>query len=494
MRARLFIALAGAAGLAGCASGGDGRTQASINGVYVEPGNPTCEDLGLGQFSFKIDPPASGTYGLDWGLGGVQTATVVINPTNQYVDWTATIGIDAVIVKGGPMANVYVYDPEASGGTGLSPPINANNGTPYGISHIDFCFDYEVAVGKTAQTSFTRTYQWAIDKTAPQGALTLAVGEVYTMPYTVVVTRTGFVDSDWAASGAVTIHNPAPFVAEIDAITDVLDGATPVALDCGVTLPYDLGELGTLTCTYALALPDASQHLNEVTVETCGVVGGGTAQALIDFGGAAITERDACVDVADDRAGSLGTACDTTSYEYSLQIGPYAACGTTDTVVNTASFAACDTGASGSDAWTVAVTVPACPVGCTLTPGYWKTHSAYGPAPTDDDWSSLASGPDTVFFSSGKTYYQVLWTAPTGNPYWILAHAYIAAQLNQLGGASDGAVAAQMLQAKQIFQQYTPAYIGGLKKSSALAQQVVGLAARLDAYNNGLIGPGHCSE
>ena len=41
-----------------------------------------------------------------------------------------------------------------------------------------------------------------------------------------------------------------------------------------------------------------------------------------------------------------------------------------------------------------------------------------------------------MFFLSGKTYYQALWTAPQGNAYWILAHAYIAAQLNKLNGAS----------------------------------------------------------
>ena len=46
---------------------------------------------------------------------------------------------------------------------------------------------------------------------------------------------------------------------------------------------------------------------------------------------------------------------------------------------NTASFETTDTGATGEDSWQVIVTV-ACPTGCTLTQGYWKTHSEYGPA------------------------------------------------------------------------------------------------------------------
>ena len=62
--------------------------------------------------------------------------------------------------------------------------------------------------------------------------------------------------------------------------------------------------------------------------------------------------------------------------------------------------------------------------GCTLTSGYWKTHSEFGPAPYNDTWAQLPNGASTTFFLSGKTYYQVLWTpAFMGNSYYILAHA-----------------------------------------------------------------------
>ena len=42
-----------------------------------------------------------------------------------------------------------------------------------------------------------------------------------------------------------------------------------------------------------------------------------------------------------------------------------------------------------------------CETGCTLTQGYWKTHSTYGPASKPDaTWNLLPGGlgPDTVFF------------------------------------------------------------------------------------------------
>jgi hypothetical protein len=157
-----------------------------------------------------------------------------------------------------------------------------------------------------------------------------------------------------------------------------------------------------------------------------------------------------------------------------------------------ASFETDDTCTTGSDSWTVDVSIPPCDVGCTLTPGYWKTHSLYGPAPYDDAWLALGSdGADTLFFLSGVSYHHVLWTPPKGNAYYILAHAYIAAKLNVLNGATDTAVASTLATAEQLFANWAPSQIG---KASALRAQMVALAATLDSYNNGLIGPGHCSE
>ena len=76
--------------------------------------------------------------------------------------------------------------------------------------------------------------------------------------------------------------------------------------------------------------------------------------------------------------------------------------------------------------------------GCTLTLGYWKTHSKYGPAAhPDDTWNDCCSASARTRCSSvaGRRWYQVLGTAPQGNAYYILAHRYIAAKLNMLAGA-----------------------------------------------------------
>ncbi|HKX68369.1 MAG TPA: hypothetical protein VJN29_14215, partial [Intrasporangium sp.] len=72
-------------------------------------------------------------------------------------DWTSNIGVDVVIVKGGPKANVYTYPFESLGDTGLTAPINPANGQPYGLSHISFCYDVETPTTTTPPPPTTTT-------------------------------------------------------------------------------------------------------------------------------------------------------------------------------------------------------------------------------------------------------------------------------------------------------------------------------------------------
>lgn len=126
--------------------------------------------------------------------------------------------------------------------------------------------------------------------------------------------------------------------------------------------------------------------------------------------------------------------------------------------------------------------------GCTLTPGYWKTHSSYGPARYDATWASI--GENTIFFLSGQTYYQVMWSDSVLK-YYILARAYIAATLNVNAGASTTEDVDEALAfAQAFFASNTPT----TELSAALRAQVIGMAGILDNYNNGLLGPGHCPE
>ena len=133
--------------------------------------------------------------------------------------------------------------------------------------------------------------------------------------------------------------------------------------------------------------------------------------------------------------------------------------------------------------------------GCTLTQGYWKTHSEFGPAPYDATWASLPDGASTVFYLSGQTYYEVFHTAVKGNPYYQAAHQFIAAQLNILNGATTPeAVDQAIMLAATLFETYTPAQIADLKGNDPVRKQFVAISETLDQYNQGEIGPGHCAD
>ncbi|MCK5061434.1 hypothetical protein KAR28_02700 [Candidatus Parcubacteria bacterium] len=367
---------------------------------------------------------------------------------------------------------------------------------------------YQLDVSKTAETSLTRTWDWTINKTGDQTDITLSPGQQFSVNYAVDVNATG-IDSDWSAAGNIDIHNPAPFSVKINSVEDLVNGAT-ADVNCGVTFPHTLPSGNTLACSYSASLSDDSNRTNTATVELqnynidyegCITEAGTTdfsGSAAVDFSAASVSEIDECVDVNDDQYGGLlGAICANQApytFNYSMFVGPYSDCGQYQ-FVNTSSFLTNDTGVVGSYYWTINIDVPC--EGCSLTPGYWKTHSDYGPASYDDTWGLLPNDADTVFFLSGKSYYEVLWTASSkGNAYYILAHAYIAAELNGLNGADLSVIGSEMGEAEELFNTYTPEYVLDKKGKNGkeLRDDFISLAGIIDDYNNGYIGPGHCSE
>jgi hypothetical protein len=351
----------------------------------------------------------------------------------------------------------------------------------------------ELRVKKTADTSFTRAYHWTIKKSADYSTLTLSTGQSIVVTYKVTVDAT-YTDSDWAVSGTITILNPTDLDATIEKVTDVITpGDISPDLSCSVDwnpLPAGYSNI----CEYSTSLPDGSTRLNTATVTTSGDVAGGSGTADIVFD-APTKVVDDCIEVTDSYAGDLGKVCADDglpkTFTYTRQIGPYATCGSYQ-VKNTASFVTNDTETKDSSSWTVDINVP-CAGGCTLTPGYWKTHSSYGPAPYDNTWAQI--GENTIFFLSGKTWYQTLLTSPGGNAYYILSFAYIAARLNVLNGASvPASVQSALNTATMLFTIYTPSQVGAWSGNQGLRPLFISTASTLANYNSGLIGPGHCSE
>ncbi len=160
-------------------------------------------------------------------------------------------------------------------------------------------------------------------------------------------------------------------------------------------------------------------------------------------------------------------------------------------LTNTARLIETDSGVEHTASASADLSTGLCGVGCTRTYGYWKTHTKYGPAPRDATWDLIGEdGEDTPFYLSGQSYYGVLWTKPRGNAYYILAHQFIAARLNILGGASSTPEVDEALAwSEAFFSQYTPNGWPASLKGKALSY-----ADLLDQYNNGVIGPGHCDD
>ena len=274
-----------------------GSVDASSVTPTVVAGNPSCTDLGY-SFGFKPqpEPPPAGTY----FFGDPVTSpahpptgdSITISSDGTFFDWSSTLGLDALIVKGGANAHVYVYEPpaESFGDTVLNSPINPNTHKPFAISHIEFCYDFEVDVTKTAETTFTRTYEWKIEKSVTPSEWYLFTGDTGASEYTVAATKTGFTDSDWAVSGAIWVENNTPFDATIESVADVISGPIHPAVTCP-PLPTVLGPGDSLHCTYTSPLPDGAERTNTATVTTSGPVHGGEAAAVARWAAGVVPAR-----------------------------------------------------------------------------------------------------------------------------------------------------------------------------------------------------------
>lgn len=121
--------------------------------------------------------------------------------------------------------------------------------------------------------------------------------------------------------------------------------------------------------------------------------------------------------------------------------------------------------------------------GCTLTQGYWKTHTESWPTPYL---------PSATFYLSGMSWIDTFNTSPNGNGYYILAHQFMAAKLNLANGASaPTSIQAALGDAEAFLTANTPA---SCNQSNFNCNQQKATAAVLDDYNNGVYagGPPHC--
>lgn len=133
--------------------------------------------------------------------------------------------------------------------------------------------------------------------------------------------------------------------------------------------------------------------------------------------------------------------------------------------------------------------------GCTLTQGYWKnhdwpTHPIYTNS-TLETWEEVNGWPELEwhFFDTKLEWKDVLSIEPRGNAYFILAHQYIAAVLNQQSGAYvPEEVRTALLRSYEYFSM-TAEQRARVSRDVILAWKDV-----LDRYNNGQLGVPHCND
>jgi hypothetical protein len=457
----------------------------------VVPGNPSCP---AGTIDFKLESPSAGSYEVVPGK-----VITLSNLGNGCFDWSSPdLGIDQVIAKGGPNGNVYTYDPpppESFGDTKLCTPINANNGKPYGISHISFCYDRELDISKTADTSFDREWSWTIDKSAaiddddnadiPDGAMIeLIVDAMFGVVYTILV-HPVFSDSNWAVDGVITIHNPWTIGASVTGVSDVITPDIIANVVCDVPFPYQLSAGSELECSYSAALPDGAARINRATVTTSGSIAGNSVEVPVVFGAEPSDQIDECVDVTDSSTlvGTvpLGTVCgEDGEFQYSVEI-PTDVCEELE-IYNVASFVTNDTGTTGQDDHTINIAVVGCDeeVVCVYSPGYYKNH------PEDPRWGGLQ---DADLFDTGLEYLEAL-QSPGGLCNNLALH-YVAALLNLGAGATMDPVVQQAFDdAEMILAGFaSPAEFESCDVDEDFVSSITSI---LDGFNNGQGGAPHC--
>lgn len=318
------------------------------------------------------------------------------------------------------------------------------------------------------------------------------------------------------AKGDIVIRNLHPTRTALLTNISALIGGTLVAT---VSCPANsVPPNGQMTCTYTSALSDntartivGSANLQNYAFPVAGnsLPNGGTR-----FSGnaevvppATPTEANACIAVFDSVGGTenpLLTVCAKDvplKWSYDRLIGPFDNpddCNLEKAEVF-AYFRSANSSLKGQANSAKSIKV-ACQDGCTLSAGYWLTHSQLGPNAYDDNWIKLPDQDNDgkveqeqeLFFLSGETYHKILGTPSGANPYWALARAYATAELNLLNGSLPTAVQVIFNSAKALLQTYTPTQVPTLPNS--IRKQYTILAGSLDRYNSGTSGPGKCSE
>lgn len=393
----------------------------------------------------------------------------------------------------------------------------------------------EAGLSMTKTATGTFTPDWTLTKNAYDAggntvsSATIAPGQQGTFHYKVVATMSDS-GGTFGVKGDVKLTNGLVKDLTVSSITDTLPvGGTDVTipLDCTPSPSTVLASGATVTCTYDYAFSTVTPPLNTTLTNTANakvsyqattagvtstVTATPSASATFSFDpttAPAPTIEDTVTNcpsgftcTKQNKTTTTSTDGKTVTLAYDLIVknnNDSTQCGKHYTLSNLAGIANTSTQATKDiDVYSgdCGSTPPPPSKTCTLTQGYWKTHSSYGPAtPEDPTWTAgltfdgvQVGGPDAPFFISGSTWYELFQISPRGSAYIQLAHQYMAAMLNLAAGAPEPLdVSSSLSGITAWLSSNTPdSYSGG--------KQAKSWASMLDNYNNGYDGVPHCGS
>jgi len=176
-------------------------------------------------------------------------------------------------------------------------------------------------------------------------------------------------------------------------------------------------------------------------------------------------------------------------FTYQRIVGPFSAAGSYP-VDNTVTVTSSD-GATNSSSAHVTVNVPS--NGCTLTIGFWKNHpvqtARYLPI-----WLGTPNASGSVQVTTAGQASSVLgFGGQASNGINKLLGQLLGAKLDIATGADSSAVASTISAADAFLAGHPASTWSSLSKAQQ-QQQVNSWMSQLDNYNNGLTGPGHCTQ
>ena len=183
--------------------------------------------VGAYAYAYKFDNWDKKSFPLIWIETYEDNEITVYSTDGVYFNWASTMGISAVIVKGGTAVNIFYYVPPATSDTGLYAPINPETGKPYAVSHVTFCWGVAPPIVSI----------W-IAKFGPEYA---HVGDEITYEYHV-----------WAIGGSIS---------DVNVVDNVTGKATYVSGDDGDGL-LEVGEVWIFTATYTVNVGDPDPLVN----------------------------------------------------------------------------------------------------------------------------------------------------------------------------------------------------------------------------------------